>query len=94
MVTRAKFKVDEIRRSLGTKKVNKVDGSGTEYVPVEQRTLIMSPVYADSDPEHENTKFWDASPSGRFELTCVNLEAVEQFELGKEYYIDITRAPE
>ena len=62
------------------------------YEPCEMRTLIMSPVYGSGDPKHENTKFWQASPSGQFTLGVVNLAAVEHMELGQEFYIDITPA--
>lgn len=91
MTIRAKFKVDEIRRTRGTAPV--VDASGkTSYKPCEIRSIVLSPVYGNADPNHENTKFWQASPSGRLELGCVNLEAAQQFELGKEYYLDFTLA--
>ena len=36
----------------------------------------------------ETTKFWEASPSGKLELGCANLEAAKFFELSKEYYLD------
>jgi hypothetical protein len=56
------------------------------------RTVRMSPVYANNDPNHENSKFWDASPSGGLTLGTINPAAWEQFELGKEYYLDFTKA--
>lgn len=43
---------------------------------------------ADSD----NQKFWEASPSGELTLWVKNQAAVDQFESGKEYYIDFTPA--
>ena len=52
----------------------------------------MSPVYHNDDPEHENTKFWEATPSGSFVLGCVNPESVSGFKPGQEYYLDITPA--
>jgi hypothetical protein len=90
MKVRAKFKVDAINRSMGCK-AEIVDGK-TKYVPAEIQTVVMSPVYGNGDPNHENTKFWQASPSGKLELGCINHEAAKQFELGKEYYIDFTPA--
>ena len=48
-------------------------------------------VYSD-DPEHENKKFWDATPSGELEMHITNNDAAEFFELGAEYYLDFTRA--
>jgi len=56
------------------------------------RTLIFSPVYANNDPQHENTKFWDTSPSGEIKLGTVNPDAWNYFTLGKEYYIDFAEA--
>jgi hypothetical protein len=55
-------------------------------------TIKLSPVYGNNDPNHENTKFWEASPSGSFELGTINADAAAIFELGQEYYIDISRA--
>jgi hypothetical protein len=91
MSTRAKFKCDTItRRESGSWR--KVQGEN-QWVKHEEHTIEMSPVYHNDDPDHENTKFWEASPSGNFTLGCVNPEAVKMFEPGKEYYIDITPAP-
>jgi hypothetical protein len=92
---RAKFKVDSIARSLSSKAVMGDDGkpvSPPRYEPCEMRTVVMTPVYGGNDPDHENAKFWQASPSGRLELGCVNLAAAERFDLGREYYIDFTPA--
>ena len=86
-MTRAKFKVTKIDRSMGSKKT--ADG---KYEPAELRTVHLSPVYANSDPNHENSKFWDATPSGSIQLGVANLPAVEMFELEKEYYVDFTPA--
>lgn len=90
---RAKFKVEEVRRSLTYKEVRK-DEKGTPcYAYAEIQTVVMLPVYyGGSDPSHENAKFWQATPSGRLELGCVNLDAAKYFELGQEYYIDFSKA--
>jgi hypothetical protein len=95
---RAKFKVDEIRRIFT--RVPTVDGGKKErgesdpivWANGEVRTVIMSPVYGQGDPDHENTKFWTVTPSGRLELGCANLAAAEMFELGQQYYVDFTKA--
>jgi len=55
------------------------------------RTLVLRPVYSDK-PESENKKFWDATPTGEIRLGTVNPAAWEQFEIGKEYYVDFTPA--
>jgi hypothetical protein len=99
MSVRAKFKLISVEASIlsTSEKVVKDDGNGkasVEYVPVdkEMRTLNFIPVYGNGDPSHENTKFWQASPSGSIKLGTVNPEAWEKFELNKEYYIDFTPA--
>ncbi len=89
-MVRAKFKVDAIKRLNTSVPVVGEDGQ-TKWIPGEMRTISMSPV-VDRDPANENTKFWQATPSGGIELGCVNLAAAEAFELGKEYYIDFTLA--
>lgn len=98
--TRAKFKVDSIERSIGSMPVLNDDGTQKKgesgyilYGPVEMRTIKMSPVFGNGDSNHENTKFWQASPSGSLNLSCVNLAAAEVFGLGEEFYVDFTRAP-
>jgi hypothetical protein len=38
-------------------------------------------------------KIWSkATPQGKIEMTITNPDAVEQFELGKEYFVDFTPA--
>jgi hypothetical protein len=93
MNVRAKFKCDRIECVQSS--VPKVDGDGkVAYVAGEVRTVTLSPVYGGGDPNHENTKFWRASPSGSIELGCANLAAAEAFELGHEYYVDFSLAEE
>ena len=98
MSVRAKFKVDQIHLMKSTRAVKNEDGTETKDPKTgysvredcELRTIIMSPVFANGDPNHENSKFWAASPGGKLELNCINEQAYKQFELGKEYYIDFT----
>jgi hypothetical protein len=95
MFVRAKFKYTGYETSLSSTYPHKtpegkIDTSRPEVV--ELRTLKLSPVYGNGDPEHENTKFWQYSPSGSISLGTVNPAAWEQFEMGKEYYIDFTPA--
>ncbi|MFB2769885.1 hypothetical protein ACE1AT_11450 [Pelatocladus sp. BLCC-F211] len=40
----------------------------------------------------ENKSFWNATPSGQIEVYVTNPKAVEQLELGKNYYVDFTVA--
>jgi hypothetical protein len=88
---RAKFKVDDIRRHKGNRMVAGPDGK-SKWEECEIRTVIFSPVYTNGDPNHENSKFWNATPSGKIELGCANLEAAQHFDLGQEIYVDFTPA--
>jgi hypothetical protein len=97
---RCKFKIDSIKRQTSHVVLKDADGKTitderghAKYGPGESWSIEMSPVYANNDPEHENSKFWAATPSGRFEVNTVNKDAVATLELGHEYYIDITRVP-
>ena len=92
MSVRAKFKVDSITRTRSHVVVGREENGKAIYGPGEVHTVELSPVYANGDPNHENTKFWDASPSGSIKLGTVNAAAAAQVELGKEYYIDFTPA--
>lgn len=53
---------------------------------------MFNPVYANSDPKHENSRFWDATPSGEIRLGVLSPEAWEYFSIGKEYYVDFLKA--
>ena len=89
MAVRAKFRLDRVEQQLINTGAKNEDGS---WQKTEMRTLILTPVYGNGDPSHENTKFWKASPSGEIRLGTVNEQAWKQFELGAEYYIDFTKA--
>lgn len=56
--------------------------------------IEADPVYPDGDEDHENRAFWEASPSGKFEIYVDNEEAFEDLKalLGREIYLDITPA--
>jgi hypothetical protein len=94
-MVRAKFKVSSITRTEQTTYPHKTADGKVDYTqPVmkEMHTIKASPVYGNGDPNHENTKFWQASPSGSIELGTVNADAVKQFRLGGELYVDFTPA--
>lgn len=90
-MVRAKFKVRSINRSMGSKPTVHEDGTKS-WEPAEMWNVEMSPVYGNGDPNHENSKFWSATPGGTIQLNCVNRDAVEQFDLNKEFYVDFTLA--
>lgn len=51
----------------------------------------LSAVYS-SDPDSENYSWSQATPSGQLNMYITNPEAQGKFEVGKEYYIDISPA--
>lgn len=56
-----------------------------------QVTWEMSPVYADNDSEHENSKFWKYTPCGNLSMGLNKEEYKGQHPVeGKEYYLDIS----
>jgi hypothetical protein len=91
MTTRCKFRIDSINHSV-QQSSEIVQG---EYVTTQKDyfTLVASPVYHNRDPEHENTKFWNYTPSGKLELSTINKAAIEWAKPGMEIYIDISPAP-
>ena len=44
-----------------------------------------------SDPNHENKKFWDATPSASLNMQVKNT-AAQIFKVGQEYYLDFIEA--
>lgn len=88
MSVRAKFKVATIEAQQWAVNATPEHPAGVK----EMRTIVLRPVYGNNDPNHENTKFWNASPSGEIRLGTINPEAWEQFALGAEMYIDFTPA--
>lgn len=51
--------------------------------------VILAPVSSGSE---ENKQFFKWTPGGQISLNVVSDEAVGQFEVGKEYYVDFTPA--
>ena len=50
----------------------------------------FSAVYS-TDPNHENKKFWDATPSASLSMQVKNT-AAQIFKVGQEYYLDFIEA--
>ena len=81
MTVMAKFRLDEqINRAQG----GKVDGK----TPISVDYVFR--VVQDGSPE--NKLFWKWTPSGEIRLNTINPEVLKQFEIGQEFYIDITPA--
>lgn len=57
------------------------DGNGGE--------VRLFPVVSGSE---ENDRFYKYTPGGSLHLAMINQSAFEQFEVGKEYYVDIKPA--
>lgn len=77
MTVRAKFKVQAILTSA------KWNGAGT------MGTVKLTPVTGGSP---ENVKFYEATPGGQIELGTVSEDALKQFVIGQEFYVDFTPA--
>lgn len=93
MSVRAKFKVSRWESTLYKGKIDeKLPWTPENVETKEMRTIYLQPVYGNGDPNHENTKFWKASPSGEIKLGTVNQDVWPQFELDAEYYINFTKA--
>lgn len=46
----------------------------------------------DQNRDDENARFTKATPWGNIELGIDNPDAIEQFEIEKQYYVDFTKA--
>ncbi len=87
MTVRAKFRCTEIKRQT-----TKVPNGSGGWKDGEVQAITLMPVYGNGDPEHENTKFFQATPSGQIHLAVVNMSAAQEFELNGEFYVDFTSA--
>lgn len=46
-----------------------------------------------NDPDNENSKFWDATPTAQpFHMVIANREAFGIFKVGQEFYLDFVDA--
>lgn len=78
MSVRAKFVVQSVTR---TQHWDKAKG--------EVQPIKLTPVTSGSD---ESKAFYAATPGGSVDLQTLNPQAASYFELGKEYYLDFTKA--
>lgn len=63
----------------------------TQFMDGPGSVVELSPVVSGSA---ENKEFYKWTPSGRIELGTINESAAEQFEIGKDYYVDFSKADE
>ncbi len=68
-------------------RVTKLEANNPPGISVE-----LQPVYS-SNPQHENSKFYECTPSGEIGLGIVSEDTARSFEIGKEYYVDFSPAP-
>lgn len=54
------------------------------------KSVVLYAVYGDG--KTENAEYWKLTPSGQIRMSTINEKAWSQFEIGKEYYVDFTRA--
>ena len=52
-------------------------------------TVWLNPVVNGSE---ENESFYRYTPGGNIVLSTINQKALEQFEVGDEFYVDFTKA--
>lgn len=50
--------------------------------------VVMQPVYGSHDGDGDNDRWSRYTPAGELKMTITNPPALEQFELGKSYYLD------
>ncbi len=87
-MVRCKMKLNTVTMRLGQKATY---DAGGKHVGYEDRLLYdasFSAVYS-SNKDDENKKFSDATPSGKFEVATV---VQMPWEIGKDYYIDVSPA--
>lgn len=77
--------VDSTRCKLVVNKLEMQPGNGV--------IATLTAVY-DSNPESENGKFFHYTPVAEVRLGILNPNVRDFFELGKEYFVDFSRAPE
>jgi hypothetical protein len=87
MSVKAKFVV----RRFESEMMMKQNSESGVYENVEVRTVVLAPVYS-NDPDSENKKFWDFTPSGEIKLGTVNPAAWQYFALGDEHYVTFEKA--
>ncbi len=70
-----------VRAKFNVVRLSQISSDGYE--------IVLTPVTSGSK---ENESFYRWTPSDEIKLMTVNEEAVKEFEYGKPYYIDFTKA--
>lgn len=79
MTVRAKFFVSEIKHAATP---------GSEPFA----TIVMQPVFGSYGDGQVNESWAKYTPSGKIELSVTNPAAIDQFDVGRAYFVDITPA--
>lgn len=82
-MTRAKFKVNEVSKRMGSVK------DGNTFVTAPLYTISLNPVVSGSA---ENSAFFAATPNGSIMIGGLSEAVANTFQLDGEYYIDFTLA--
>ncbi len=67
-----------------------------EYGNQKLNLHAVAPTTIDGKLEFENSEdesFWNATPSGKIEISITNPDAAEQFQAGDIFYVTFERAP-
>lgn len=85
--------MDKVRAKMRVEKITRFDGiyldpETGQWKQAEQQQVSMGCVIGGSP---EDNTFASATPSGQLEITITNPATVGFFELGKSYYVDLTR---
>ena len=96
MTTRAKFRCESVEQVCHSANdwVKNPDGTfdyGRPTSHVTRWNVKMSPVCPSGPGNQENKSFWEASPSGSFVLGTIKDHG---FVVGRDYYLDISEAPQ
>lgn len=71
-----------VRTKFRVNSVTKYDGIGVR--------LELFSVVNQNGNSGKKSQSWNATPTGKIELQINNLSAAQQFEPGKEFYVDFT----
>lgn len=93
MSVKAKFKFVRYESSAHKKKIDEKGPWVPENLEKQElRTLVFQTVYGNGDPNHENTKFFNATPTGELKMGVVNQEVWKFFDLDEEYILTFDKA--
>lgn len=57
----------------------------------DSKNFVFTPQYDSSIPEDQ--RFYESTPTGKFEMRVNNPAVIANFKMGQAYYFDITEVP-